>query len=145
MVQKGSLFLQSTIKSLIPFIRYSYITRNLTTLKPFFIVEPTPLNIFSSYLCGLWREKITAEFPSWKIYSYFRDKLIKFNQSISNSTFNLFNPTRLILLSHLRLDLSYLNAGRFKHNSQLCSNQLCSCDLKLNLQFVAIICSRVLT
>ena len=61
----------------------------------------------------------------------FKNKLLSFIRPVQRSTFNIFDPIGIKLLTRLRLDLSHLNEHRFRHNFQDCLNPLCSCSLKI--------------
>ena len=63
--------------------------------------------------------------------SSFKKKLLSFIRPVQRSTFNIFDPIGIKLLTRLRLDLSHLNEHRFRHNFQDCLNPLCSCSLEI--------------
>ena len=49
---------------------------------------------------------------------------------LPNPVYNIHNPVGLKYLTRLRLELSHLNAHKFKHSFQDCINPLCSCSLE---------------
>ena len=52
--------------------------------------------------------------------SSFKSRLLSFIRPVQNKLYNIFNPEGLNFLTRLRVDLSHLNAHRFRHNCQDC-------------------------
>ena len=44
--------------------------------------------------------------------------------------YNIYNPSRIKLLTRLRLGLSHLNKNKFNHNFDDCVNPFCTCSLE---------------
>jgi len=63
--------------------------------------------------------------------SIFKSRLLSFIRPLQTSTYNIFDPIGIKLLTRLRLDFSHLNGHRFRHNFQNCINPLCSCSLEI--------------
>ena len=66
-----------------------------------------------------------------KCYNIFKKILLKIGRPMRKPTFNIYNPSELKLLTHLRLGLSHLIEHRFNHNFENCINPLCSCSLEV--------------
>ena len=63
--------------------------------------------------------------------SIFKSRLLPFIRPLKSNVFNIFDPIRLTLLTHLSLGFSHLNEHRFRHNSQDCLSPLCSCSQEI--------------
>ena len=61
----------------------------------------------------------------------FRKIMLNLIRSKCNEAYGIHNPTRLKLLTRLRLGLSHLNDHKFNHNFRDCIKPLCSCSLSV--------------
>ena len=56
--------------------------------------------------------------------------LLKFIRPIENSTYKIYDPLGIKLLTRLRLGFSHLSEHKFRHNFADSLNPLCSCSLE---------------
>ena len=63
-------------------------------------------------------------------YASFRNMLLNFIRPTGNSTYKIYDPLGIKLLTRLRLSFSYLSEHKFRHNFADTLSPLCSCSLK---------------
>ena len=59
--------------------------------------------------------------------SAFNNKILKFIRPRPNSTFNVYNPHGIKLLTRLRVELTHLREGKIRHNFQDSLVPFCNC------------------
>ena len=93
-------------------------------------------NSFLPYAIKEWN-KLDPEIRIAEIYASFRKMLLNFIRSIGNSTYKIYDPLGIKLLTRLRLGFSHLSEHKFRHNFADSLNPLCSCSLETEstLQF----------
>ena len=86
-------------------------------------------NSFLPYTINEWN-KLDPEIRRIDSYVRFRKKLLSFIKPMENKTFSIYDPLRIKLLNRFRVDFSYLNEHKFRHNFADTFNPLCSCSLE---------------
>ena len=86
-------------------------------------------NSFLPYAIKEWN-KLDSEIRNAKTYASFRKMLLKFIRPIENSTYKIYDPLGIKLLTRLRLGFSHLSEHKFRHNFADSLNPLCSCSLE---------------
>ena len=72
-------------------------------------------NSFLSCAIKEWN-KLDSEIRNVKTYAYFRKMLPNFIRPIGNSTYKIYDPLAMKLLTRLRLGFSHLSEHKFRHN-----------------------------
>ena len=65
-----------------------------------------------------------------ELIAIFKSRLLSFIRPIQSDVYNIFDAIGFKFLTRLRLDFSYLNDHRSRHNFQDCLHPLCSCSLQ---------------
>ena len=86
-------------------------------------------NSFLPYAIKEWN-KLDSEIRNAKTYASFRKMLLNFIRPIGNSTYKIYDPLGIKLLTRLRLGFSHLSEHKFRHNFADSLNPLCSCSLE---------------
>ena len=86
-------------------------------------------NSFLPYAIKEWN-KLDCEIRNAKTYASFRKMLLKFIRPIGNSTYKIYDPLGIKLLTGLRHGFSHLSEYKFRHNFAYSLNPLCSCSLE---------------
>ena len=81
-------------------------------------------NSFLPYTINEWN-KLDPEIRRIDSYVRFRKKLLSFIKPMENKTFSIYDPLRIKLLNRFRVDFSYLNEYKFRHNFADFFNPLC--------------------
>ena len=74
--------------------------------------------------------KLDSEIRNAETYASFRKMLLNFTRPIGNSTYKIYDPLGIKLLTRLRLGFSHLSEHKFRHNFADSLNPLCSCSLE---------------
>ena len=74
--------------------------------------------------------KLDRNIRNAETYASLRKMLLNFKRPKRNSTYKIYDPLRIKLLTRLRLCFSHLLEHRFKHNFTDSLNPLCSCSLE---------------
>ena len=74
--------------------------------------------------------KSDPEIRNAEIYASSRKVLLNFIRPTRNSTYKIYDPLGIKLLSRLRLGFSHLYEHKFRHNFADSLNPLCSCSLE---------------
>ena len=110
-----------------PFLRY---TTRFSPLPNFKVRTELFRNSFFPYTMNQCNNSNNI-IKSSELYLMFRKRMFNLINPKCNETYGIHKPTRLKLLTRLRLDLSYLNDHKFNYNFRDCINQLCSCSLSV--------------
>ena len=81
---------------------------------------------FFSYTVIEWN-KLDNNIRNSELVSAFKKQIIKFIRPSPNSTFNVYNPHEIKLLTRLRVGLSHLREHKFRHNFQYSLDPFCNC------------------
>ena len=84
---------------------------------------------FLPYTITEWN-KFDSKIRNAETYASFRKMLLNLTRSIENSTYKIYDPLGLKLLSRLKLGFSHLSEPKFKHNFVDPLHPLCSCSLE---------------
>ena len=84
---------------------------------------------FSSALSDWFKLDVTI--GNSELITTFKSRLQSFIRLVPSNVYNIFDPTRLKLLTCLRLGFSHVNEHIFRHNFQDCTNLLYSCSLEI--------------
>ena len=85
--------------------------------------------VFLPYSIKKW-DKLDSEVRNADTYASFRKTLLNFLRPIGNSTYKIYDPVGIILLTRLRFGFSHLSNRKFRHNFADLLNPLCSCSLE---------------
>ena len=88
------------------------------------------LNSFLLYAIKEWN-KLDPKIRNAKTYASFRKMLLNFIRPIGNSTYKIYDPLGIKLLTRLRRGFSHLFEHRFRHAFADSLNPLCSCSLEI--------------
>ena len=86
-------------------------------------------NSFIPYEIKEWN-KLDPEIRNAATYASFRKMLLNFIRPTGNSTYKIYDPLAIKLLTRLRLGFNHLSEHKFRHNFAGSLNPLCSCSLK---------------
>ena len=86
-------------------------------------------NSFLPYAIKEWN-KLDPNIRNAETYASFRKMLLNFVRPIGNSTYKIYDPLRIKLLTRLRLGFSHLSEHKFRHNFTDSLNPLYSCSLE---------------
>ena len=86
-------------------------------------------NSFLPYAIKEWN-KLDPEIRNAETYASFRKMLLNFIRPIANSTYKIYDPLGIKLLTRLRLGLCHLSEHKFRHNFADSLNPLCCCSLE---------------
>ena len=85
-------------------------------------------NSFLPYEIKEWN-KLDPEIRNAETNASFREMLLNFIRPIGNSTYKIYDPLGIKLLTRLWLGFSHLFEHKFRHNFADSLNPLCSCSL----------------
>ena len=91
-------------------------------------------NSFLPYAVKEWN-KLDPEIRNAETYVSFRKMLLNFIRPIGNSTYKVYEPLGIKLLTRLQLGFSHLFKHKFRQNSADSLNPLCSGSLESTLHF----------
>ena len=74
--------------------------------------------------------KLDSKIRNADTYVSFRKMLLNFIRPIVNTTYKIYDPLGIKLLTRLRLGFSHLSENKFTHNFADSLNLLCSCSLE---------------
>ena len=108
--------------------------------------------IFLPWAIKEWN-KLDSDIRNAKTYASFRKMLLNFIRPIGNSTYKIYEPLRIKLLTRLRLGFSHLSEHKFRHNFADSLNPSRSCSLEtestlhffLHCQNYTTFCSALMT
>ena len=86
-------------------------------------------NSFLPYAIKEWN-KLDPNIRNAETYASFRKMLLNFIRPKGNSTYKIYDPLGIKLLTRLRLGFSHLSEHKFRHNFTDSLNPLCSCSLE---------------
>ena len=86
-------------------------------------------NSFLPYTIKEWN-KLDSEIRNAETYASFRKMLLNFIRPIGNSTYKIYDPLGIKLLTRFWLGFSHLFEHKFTHNFADSLNPLCSCSLE---------------
>ena len=86
-------------------------------------------NSFLSYVIKEWN-KLDFEIRNAETYASLGKMLLNFMRPIGNSTYKIYDPLGIKLLTRLRLDFSHLSKYKLKHNFADSLNPLSSYSLE---------------
>ena len=72
-------------------------------------------NYFLPHKIKEWN-KLGSEIRNAETYDSFRKMLLNFRRPIGRSTYKIYDPLGIKLLSRIRLGFSYLSGHKFRHN-----------------------------
>lgn len=81
------------------------------------------------------QKKLNFKTRKTELLLSFRKILLKIDQPLPKSSFNIYNTTGLKLLVRLKLAFSHINSQRFSLNFSNRVNPLCSCSLEIESWF----------
>ena len=84
---------------------------------------------FLPYALKEWN-KLHSEIRNAKTYASFRKMLLNFSRPIGNSTYKIYDPRGIKLLTRLRLGFRDLSKHKYRHNFADSFNPLRSCSLE---------------
>ena len=117
----------SNLYDLIPHFQRS--SRNKGCIYEPFCRTVSFKNSFLPYAIKEWN-KLDSEIRNAKTYASFRKMLLNFIRPVGNSTYKMYDPLGIKLLTRLRLGFSHLSEHKFRHNFADSLNPLCSCSLE---------------
>ena len=79
--------------------------------------------------------KSDPEIRNAETYASFRKIRLNFIRTTGNSTYKIYDPLGIKLLTRLRLGFSHLSEHKFRHNFTDSLNPLYSCSLESTLHF----------
>ena len=130
--------LPSYLNNLIPQYNHDYNTRQFNKVESFYCRTDVFKNSFFPYVIDEWN-KLKPHIRNVESFLNFRNLILNLDKGrpLPSPVYNIHNPVGLKYLTRLRLELSHLNAHKFKHSFQYCINPLCSCSLESesNAQF----------
>ena len=86
-------------------------------------------NYFLPHTIKEWN-KLGSEIRNAETYDSFRKMLLNFRRPIGSSTYKIYDPLGIKLLSRIRFGFSYLSGHKFRHNFADPLNPLCSYSLE---------------
>ena len=86
-------------------------------------------SFFLPYAIKEWN-KLDPEIRNAETHASFRKMVLNFIRTTGNSSYKIYDPPGIKLLTRLRLGFSHLSEHKFRHNPAESLNPLCSCSLE---------------
>ena len=100
--------LRKYLLSLIPTNNYSYILGKPLNISHYYCRTDTVKNSFFPNIINEW-DKLDEKIKGTTTFSLLKASLLKMDRPHANSTYRIYNPVGIRLLTHLRLGLTHVN------------------------------------
>ena len=98
---------------------------------------------FLPYPVKEWN-KLDPKIRNAQTYASFRKMLRNFIIPKGNSTYKIYDPLGIKLLTRLQLGFSHLSQHKFRHNFTDSLNPLCSCSLETESNFIFFYAAKII-
>ena len=120
------------LSKILPSIRRAYNTRNSDYIPCFNTKHNFSRNSFCPWTLIEWNN-LDINIRNSESYTTFKKSILRFIRPSENPIFNCHNPSRIKLITRLRLGLSHLREHKFRHNFQDKLNSICSCGESIEI------------
>ena len=114
------------LSKILPSIRRAYNTKNVDYIPFFNTKQDFFRNSFFPSTLIEWNN-LDINIRNYESYATFKKSILRFIRPSENPIFNCHNPSRIKLITRLKLGLSHLGKHKFRHDFQETLNPICSC------------------